>query len=515
MPYFGTMEFDASASDFEFKWLESVNFEAMDDDGDGNLVVTNVWGNTDVVILMKGFAGTYGTWSVDIRCESMSPTQSPSDFPTTEPTMNPTPMPSVEPTSGPTMEPSPSPTDSDSPTLSPSEHPTKEPSGAPITPAPLHVGEFECGQTVFGDYNDESLDFEVRMPFEGDMTFDASDSDFEVTVLESLNFEAMDDDGDGVLLISNLPAGADVIVLLGAAEGTKGAWSVVIECESASPTVSPSSMPTVPTPYPTGEPTAWPTSQFAVEWYYTMTLNESYEQLVNYMFGTESTMEEIAADVIHSAMSELAPFVTLSVLEVSGDTGFVVFEYAAECASPGLLRAAMRNVDSERGTVYELESAMGNASLVLVANDRVFVDAAPTAEPSASPTAPNAALMVDDDYENVAAFEHDEGTGGSTTAFTIDVSNPILWVIVALFVFLIGVIFYLLCFWRKGADRDVDVWGNDSSDSDSNLEYESDSSNPMHRGIRSRNNRSGNEIQPLIFLPPPSPRMQMPNRHTI
>ena len=146
-------------------------------------------------------------------------------------------------------------------------------------------------------------DFEVRMPFEGDMVFDASDSNFEVAVLESLNFEAMDDDGDGVLLISNLPAGADVIVLLGAAaddsgdsdsdddsdNDSYGAWSVSIQCESVSPTLSPSSHPTIPTPYPTGEPTVWPTSEFPVRWNYTMTLNGSYELLVSYMFGSGST----------------------------------------------------------------------------------------------------------------------------------------------------------------------------------------------------------------------------------
>ena len=151
------MEFDASASDFEFKWLESANFEAMDEDGDGNLIVTAVPGNVDVVILMKGFAGTYGTWSVDIRCESMSPTQSPTDFPSTEPTTNPTVFPTAEPTVDPTGKPSVSPTESDSPTASPSDHPTKQPSASPVTPAPLHIGEFECGQSVFGDYNGETL----------------------------------------------------------------------------------------------------------------------------------------------------------------------------------------------------------------------------------------------------------------------------------------------------------------------------------------------------------------------
>lgn len=157
MPYPGTLHFDASASDFEFKFLESSNFEAMDEDGDGNLIITEVPGGADVGVLMKGVAGTYGTWSVTITCESMNPTQSPTDTPSTEPTTNPTKVPTTEPTAEPTIQPSKSPTESDSPTQSPSVHPTTSPSRSPTTPAPLHIGEFECGQSVFGDYNNEKL----------------------------------------------------------------------------------------------------------------------------------------------------------------------------------------------------------------------------------------------------------------------------------------------------------------------------------------------------------------------
>merc|ERR1719192_1862695 len=73
--------------------------------------------------------------------------------------------------------------------------PTWDPTSNPTTPSPLHPGEMVCGDTQTGDYNDEGLDFEVRMLFEGNMTFDASGSDFEISVLSSGNSTTDASDG--------------------------------------------------------------------------------------------------------------------------------------------------------------------------------------------------------------------------------------------------------------------------------------------------------------------------------
>merc|ERR1719391_1606396 len=74
---------------------------------------------------------------------------------TFQPTIEPSTEPSTEPTDGPTLVPS------------------DVPSGSPTTPAPLHEGELTCGMSKRGDYNDEQLQFEVRMLFDGALTFNA------------------------------------------------------------------------------------------------------------------------------------------------------------------------------------------------------------------------------------------------------------------------------------------------------------------------------------------------------
>merc|ERR1719391_1260874 len=99
---------------------------------------------------------------------SISTTFLPTTQPSTDdPTSDPTSEPSGEPSNEPTIEPSTEPTDG--PPLVPSD----VPSGSPTTPAPLHEGELTCGMSKRGDYNDEQLQFEVRMLFDGALTFNA------------------------------------------------------------------------------------------------------------------------------------------------------------------------------------------------------------------------------------------------------------------------------------------------------------------------------------------------------
>merc|ERR1719242_2910568 len=161
---------------------------------------------------------------------TISPTVKPSNIPTPDPTLSPT----SKPTASPSAEPSTTPTKTPSaePTTSPTMNPSMDPTGLPSTPAPLHDGELECGQTYTGDYNDDDLIFEVRMAHDGDMIFDASGTEFEIESLEAFNVEAMDEDGDGILTLVNLEYGLDVFIQMTAKSGTYGAWTVVVTCTS-------------------------------------------------------------------------------------------------------------------------------------------------------------------------------------------------------------------------------------------------------------------------------------------
>jgi len=145
------------------------------------------------------------------------------------------------------------------PTRDPSAVPTSLPTTNPTTPAPLYNGDLVCGDHVFGDYNDAALEFRVRMLFDGEMVFDASNSSFVVTSLVAVNL-ATDVDGDGVLTRSGLTRNVDYTFELAAADGTFGRFDVQILCESAAPTVQPTMVPTLdPTTLPTERPTTDPT----------------------------------------------------------------------------------------------------------------------------------------------------------------------------------------------------------------------------------------------------------------
>ena len=195
---------------------------------------------------------------------SADPTMSPSADPTAGPSTDPTATPTMSPSSDPTVSPSsdPTTTPTSSPSVDPTVAPSDEPSVSPTTPAPLHEGELMCGQIVSGDYNDDDLIFEVRMTHDGDMIFDASASDFEITSLEAFNVEAIDDDGDGIITMTNLEYGMDIYIQMTAVKGTYGSWTVSVICTSDSPTKTPSESPSAdPTVSPSTNPSTSPTAE--------------------------------------------------------------------------------------------------------------------------------------------------------------------------------------------------------------------------------------------------------------
>merc|ERR1719334_844489 len=174
MPYAGDLTIDAGRSDFDFEHMtcyDSNGGEMSDVDTDANaLTLIDVPANTDYDCTFEGADGvTTGTFAVTIMCTSDAPTRSPTSNPTDEPTDEPTSNPTEEPTADPTKE----------PTASPTKDPTEEPSASPTTPAPTHPGELSCGDRISGKYNGKSVDFEVRMPYAGDMTVNAEGSDFD------------------------------------------------------------------------------------------------------------------------------------------------------------------------------------------------------------------------------------------------------------------------------------------------------------------------------------------------
>ena len=102
------------------------------------------------------------------------------------------------------------------------------------------------------------------MPFFGDMTFDASASEIEVSSLSGNGVS--DVDGDGILELTDIAGDDDYSFSLKAPSGTYGTYTVVVNCVSDAPTKSPTSEPTYipsvsPTDIPTSEPTDEPTSE--------------------------------------------------------------------------------------------------------------------------------------------------------------------------------------------------------------------------------------------------------------
>eukprot|EP01083_Nonionella_stella_P175332 610285_1 len=104
-------------------------------------------------------------------------------------TSNPTAAPSSVPSSAPTRAPSPAST------------------AAPTTPSPSEPGTISCDAVEVGDYNDQALSFTIRMTFLGDLTFDASNSDFTIKSMSAVFFPKVPQSAlpvDGVLTLRDL-----------------------------------------------------------------------------------------------------------------------------------------------------------------------------------------------------------------------------------------------------------------------------------------------------------------------
>eukprot|EP01083_Nonionella_stella_P271870 921710_1 len=178
------------------------------------------------------------------------PTLHPTVLPTpitTEPTLHPTVYPSVHPTNYPTVHPS------SVPSVTPSDSPTKH----PTTASPTQPGAILCGETSVGPYSNAQLIFETQIPFDGDLTFDARESSFEVTGIEMFtqlgSLLATDSDHDGVITLG-VPSGDYRFIMMGNAQ-SNDTYHVNVACVSDQPTQVPTK---IPTPIPTMRPSYSP-----------------------------------------------------------------------------------------------------------------------------------------------------------------------------------------------------------------------------------------------------------------
>ena len=194
------------------------------------------------------------------------PTTDPTKDPTTDPTVDPTLYPTRDPTTDPTKDPTTDPTID--PTNNPSQVPTAAPTQNPTTPAPTHPGDLTCGQTVKVVYNSHPVYVEVEMnEFDGDLTFDASDTDFTITNITARDGQVMagsllafDRNGDDIVTLVDVPHMKFINFTVEGNSNDKGTFNVTIICTSDSPTKSPTKDPTAdPTIDPTRDPTSDPT----------------------------------------------------------------------------------------------------------------------------------------------------------------------------------------------------------------------------------------------------------------
>eukprot|EP01083_Nonionella_stella_P158973 518025_1 len=145
-----------------------------------------------------GYRGDTREWSyypiISVTNNPTAPTKYPSAAPITA---SPTPHPTASPvTTAPTEHPSASPS-----TTSPTEHPSAAPTTRPTVPPLL-----TCGQQASGDYNDQIVEFDVRLPYNGDLTFDASSSAIAIqslTAVFGVTPIGSDTNYDGILTISD------------------------------------------------------------------------------------------------------------------------------------------------------------------------------------------------------------------------------------------------------------------------------------------------------------------------
>eukprot|EP01083_Nonionella_stella_P074146 201002_1 len=196
----------------------------------------------DVYDLSTMGGAHYAFYELDLTYTTSSPTNIPSVSPTYPPTLKPTPNPTLQPTESPTLRPSMTPTraptkrptsfPSKTPTQSPSNYPSTNPTSSPTKPRLL------CGGDNVGTYTEGQITFDVTMPYDGEMIFDASGSNFNVTSIQMYNASGgllgNDSDNDGEIMI-HVIAGDYTIDIEGSITGTS-IYHVDLVCASSQPT---------------------------------------------------------------------------------------------------------------------------------------------------------------------------------------------------------------------------------------------------------------------------------------
>eukprot|EP01084_Bolivina_argentea_P146552 256578_1 len=219
-------------------------------------------------------ATSSGTFRAAITCFYGTPTSNPTKRPTPNPT-SPTTSTTKKPTSD-AATPSPvSPNPTKRPTHVPTPKPitaapTPRPTPKPTTPSPTQPGVLACGQSSVGTYSSGPLIFEARLPFTGQIIFDASVSTFGIVGIEAFtklgSYVGTDSDQDGVVALT-LPPGDYSFSMVGERSGV---YHVQIRCVSEEPTPSPTQTPIkdpthAPADHPvTPHPSASPDTQATV-----------------------------------------------------------------------------------------------------------------------------------------------------------------------------------------------------------------------------------------------------------
>eukprot|EP01083_Nonionella_stella_P180990 646972_1 len=259
LPYEGDLQFDASPSTFPITDIEAFTMLNMplatDTNGDENVWLYDKPAG-DYKFIIDSSTHASGTFIIHIQCVSADPTPYPTLKPIAapNPTLISTPNPTRKPTPNPTVKPTPNPTPS--PTPSP-------------TPKPTDPGTSTCDDVISGTYHGTPVTFMIHLPYEGDLKFDASPSNFPISGVEAyskLNIRlGTDSDGDNIIWLYDQPSG-DYKFLIDSDSSTSGTFIILIECVSAnptsSPTYSPSKYPTLlpntlsqlPTKRPTNSP---------------------------------------------------------------------------------------------------------------------------------------------------------------------------------------------------------------------------------------------------------------------
>eukprot|EP01083_Nonionella_stella_P139193 424101_1 len=262
LPYAGDLTFDASSSNFAIQSLSAVFGSTpvgADTDHDGILTLYDAM-PSDYSFALRGPIGDYGAFDVRISCQSDQPTPSPSKYPAVAPTIRPTTAPTTQPIKPPTNAPTRRPTDAPitpgsptrsptpptpSPSRSPSLHPAARPTDTVPSPRTPYHHTISCGGEMSGPYNNAPISFHVDMPYNGDLTFDASGS-FPLTITSlSVVFGATpigyDTDNDGIVILEDAIAGVYTFTVI-AEHGTNQRYDVEVSCDATNenPTESPS-----------------------------------------------------------------------------------------------------------------------------------------------------------------------------------------------------------------------------------------------------------------------------------